>query len=189
LPTDESTDVTKVLSDWSKGDRTALDRLMPLVYQELQKRARRQLKRERAGHSLETGALVNETYLRLIGQTRIEWQNRSQFYGVAAQMMRRILVDHAKKKRATKRGGDATRVTFSDVQGAIHDRQVEVLALDEALDRLAVKDATAARIVELRVFAGQSVQEVADAIGVSQATVKRDWSAAKAWLKRELAAR
>jgi RNA polymerase sigma factor (TIGR02999 family) len=184
-----SPNVTEVLLKWSNGDPTALDRLMPLVYRELEKRAKRYLKGERAGHSLETGALVHECYLRLVDQTRMQWQNRSQFYGVAAEIMRRILVDHAKKKRATKRGGDATRVTLGDIHGAVEDRQVEVLALDEALKRLSAKDAKAARVVELRVFGGLSVPEVAEVVGISPATVKRDWTAAKAWLRRELAER
>jgi RNA polymerase sigma factor (TIGR02999 family) len=184
-----SPDVTQVLSDWSNGDPTALDRLIPLVYRELEKRAKRYLRRERAGHSLETGVLVHECYLRLVDQSRMNWQNRSQFYGVAAEIMRRILVDHAKRKRAAKRGGDATRVTLGDSHGAIEDRQVEVLALDDALARLSSKDAQAARVVELRVFGGLSVQEVAEVSGISPATVKRDWTAAKAWLRRELAAR
>ena len=177
--------ITDLLLKWSSGDATALEQLMPLVYDELRRLAGRYLRRERDNHSLQPTALVNEAYLRLVDQ-KVEWQSRAQFYGLAARVMRNILVDHARSRQAAKRGGEQFRVSFdSDRQGST-DSGIKFLAVHEALERLAIFDAQKAQIVELRFFGGLSIEEAAEVLGIGHATVERDWKLARAWLKREL---
>lgn len=181
-------DVTQLLRAWRAGDAAAGEKLLPIVYAELHRRAAAAMRREDAGHTLQATALVNEAYMRLVGQRQAEWQNRGQFYGIAAQLMRRILIDHAREHLAAKRGGGARQVTLSGVEvAADSDDAIEVLALHEALERLAVLDERQAKVVEMRYFAGLGVEEVAEALDISPATVKREWATARAWLKRELA--
>lgn len=179
-------DVSALLGEWSRGDRTALEQLLPLVYAELRQIASRQLRRERAGHTLQPTALVHEVFLRLVDQRRVDWQNRGQFFGVAAQVMRRILVDHARRHGAGKRGHGLPRVPFEDAHGAAAPNDASVLAFDLALGRLEALDADLAKVVVLRAFAGLTIDETADVLAVSPSTVQRDWRAARAWLKREL---
>jgi len=186
VTTPTSGEVTRILQDWGKGDQQALDRLMPLVYAELRSLARRYLRRERSDHTLQATALVHEAYLRLVDQSGVTWQNRAHFFGVAAQAMRRILVDHARRHHAAKRGGPAFKVSLDDVMIAATERSDDLLALDDALTRLAELDPRQGRIVELRLFSGLTVEETADALGISPATVKREWTSAKAWLTREV---
>ena len=184
-------DVTGLLLSWSNGDGAAGERLLPAIYAELHRQAERAMRRERGEHTLQATALVNEAYLRLVDQRRVEWHNRAHFFGIAAQMMRRVLVDHARGRLAAKRGGDARQVTLGhaiDAGVPADDADgVDVLALHEALERLAVLDPPQARLVELRYFGGLNIDETADALGVSPATVKREWAVARAWLRRELA--
>ncbi len=186
--TPSSPNVTQLLREWSQGgDRQALDRLLPLVYTELHKQAARYLRKERVGHTLQPTALVHEAYLRLVNQRDVEWQNRAHFFGICAQLMRRILVDHARERQAEKRGGGGmVRVTLDERVAAVEEREVDLLALDEALTRLAAMDERLARVVELRFFSGLNVEETAEVMDVSPATVKLDWSMAKAWLRREM---
>jgi RNA polymerase sigma-70 factor (ECF subfamily) len=174
-------DVTQLLRAWATGDVDARDRLMPLVYAELRRRAAAYLRREQVGHTLQPTALVNEAYLRLINQNRVVWQNRAQFFAIAACVMRRILVDHARARKMAKRSGQWIRVTFDEHRLAIAP-DVDVLALDEALTRLAAFDARKSQVAELRFFSGLSIDETAHVLGVSAATVEREWSAARAWL-------
>jgi RNA polymerase sigma factor (TIGR02999 family) len=175
--------LTQLLVVWSDGNREALDELLPLVHQELHRLAHYYLRRERAGHTLQTTALVNEAYLRLIDQRHVRWQNRAHFFGIAAQMMRRIIVDHARTQHYRKRGGDARKVPLDEATLAVaQERAADLLALDEALQRLAEIDPRKSRIVELRYFGGLSVEETAEVLQVSTITVMRDWSTAKAWL-------
>ncbi len=181
-----SHEVTELLGAWDRGDRPARDRLMRLVQSELRRLARGYLRAERPGHTLQTTALVNEAYIRLVGQNRISWQNRGHFFGIAAQMMRRVLVDHSRRKKSAKRGASATIVSLSQANDAAPESEVDVLALDEALDDLAKLDPRQAKVVELRFFGGLGVEETAASIGVSTATVKREWVTAKAWLFRRL---
>jgi RNA polymerase sigma-70 factor (ECF subfamily) len=178
--------ITHLLNEWSDGDERALDRLTPLVYAELRQQAARYLRRERPGHSLQTTALINEAYLRLIDAKDVRWQSRAHFFAIAANLMRRILVDHARRRYAENRGGSQIQLTISDVDAAAKETDVDVLAIDEALDRLAALDPQQAQIVELRFFSGLSVEETAAALGISPKTVKRDWSVARAWLRREI---
>ena len=183
--------VTELLHAWGAGDSGASEALVPLVYAELRRQARRALRRESEGHTLQATALVHEAWLRLDGQHDARWESRTQFLAVAAQMMRRVLVDHARTRRALKRGGGAagTQVTLGDAIHAVAATDpVDVLALDEALERLAAMDARKARLVELRYFAGLSMPEAAAALGISQATVGREWAVARMWLRRELEA-
>ena len=187
-------DVTGLLIAWSEGDAAALDALLPIVYAELRRQARRALRREAAGHTLQPTALVHEAYLRLVDQRPDRWQGRSQFYGVAARCMRQVLVDAARTRRAAKRGGGAQPITLSDAdQPAVASASggeaagEDVLALDEALTRLAALDPEQARLVELRYFAGLTIDDTAEALGVSPATVSREWTVARRWLRRELA--
>jgi RNA polymerase sigma-70 factor, ECF subfamily len=189
VPASENTsDVTGLLVAWGNGDRAAGDKLLPLVYAELHRRAAAAMRRENEGNTLQATALVHEAYMRLVDQRRTEWQNRAQFYGLAAQLMRRILIDHAREHLAEKRGAGAQQVTLSGIEAnAGDDGAIDVLALHEALERLALLDARQARLVELRYFGGLSIEETAAALDVSPATVKREWSTARAWLKRELA--
>jgi RNA polymerase sigma factor (TIGR02999 family) len=178
--------VTQLLIGWSKGDKEALDKLLPLVYNELHRQAAAYLRRERAGHTLQTTALIHEAYVRLVDQKNVHWQNRAHFFGIAAQLMRRILVDHARTKKRVKRGGSDIRVSLSEVTIKAKARDLDIVALDEALERLAQIDEQQSRIVELRFFSGLTVEETAEVLGISPATVKRDWSMAKAWLHREI---
>jgi len=177
--------ITELLSDWGNGNRAALDQLLPIVYRQLRVMARRELRRERPDHTLQPTALVNELYFRLVGQQRASWQNRAQFFGVAAQLMRRILVDHARAHVAEKRGGAAPRITLDDAD-LTAAADVELLAIDRALTRLAEVDPQQARLVELRFFSGMSVEETAQVLGCSTRTVKREWRLAKAWLFGQL---
>jgi RNA polymerase sigma factor (TIGR02999 family) len=179
--------VTDILAEWSdSGSREALDKLMPIVYDELHRQAARYLKHEREGHTLQTTALVNEAYLRLIGQKQIRWQNRAHFFGIAAEMMRRILVDYARKRGTAKRGGETVKITLNEAVAPFSERDLDLVAVDEALTRLASLDQQQARVVELRFFGGLNVEETATVLGISDRTVKRDWSLAKAWIRREL---
>jgi RNA polymerase sigma factor (TIGR02999 family) len=181
--------VTELLHAWRAGDAGAGDALVPLVYAELRRQAQRALRREGEGHTLQATALVHEAWLRLDGQHDARWESRTQFLAVAAQMMRRVLVDHARTRRALKRGGGGTQVTLGHAgNAAAPSDQVDVLALDDALARLAVIDPRKARLVELRYFAGMSIPEAATALGISQATVGREWAVARMWLRRELEA-
>lgn len=181
-----SQNITQLLKEWSEGDRRALEQLTPLVYEELRQQAARYLRKERPGHSLQATALINEAFLRLIDVKNVQWQNRAHFFGIAANLMRRILVDHARRRDAEKRGGPQLRLTLEDVFAIASEPAVDLLAIDEALDRLAAIDEQQARVVELRFFSGLSVEETAAALGVSSKTVKRDWSVARAWLRREI---
>jgi RNA polymerase sigma factor (TIGR02999 family) len=185
--TSPPTDVTALLHAWSAGDPAALDELMPVVYSELHRLATARLRGERGDHTLQATALVNEAFVRLVGQTRIQWLNREQFFGTAAQLMRRILVDHARERRSVKRGGGVTRVELDDALGAVEPRDVDVLALDIALERLEQLDARQSRLVVLRFFGGLTIEEVAKVLEMSPATAKREWVTAKMWLRRELA--
>lgn len=178
--------VTQLLISWGSGDKEALDKLLPVVYDELRKQAARYLRRERVGHTLQTTALIHEAYLRLVDQKNVHWQNRAQFFGLAAQLMRRILVDHARTKKRAKRGGSDIRVSLTGAKVLAKSEDLDVVALDEALDRLAQIDEQQSKIVELRFFSGLTVEETAEVLSISPATVKRDWSMAKAWLHREL---
>ena len=178
--------LTGMLRAWAKGDLEARDRLLPIVYGELRRQAARQLRSERVGHTLQPTALVHEVYLRLAQPRRVPWQSRAEFFAAAAQAMRRILVDHARKRAAAKRAGNWTRVEIPDDIAIEGKRELDLLALDDALDRLAELDPRHARIIELRFFGGLSVPETASVLKVSTATVKRDWSFARAWLHRRL---
>ena len=184
-------DVTALLVAWSNGEHSAAEQLIPAVYAELYRQAARAMRREGAGHTLQATALVHEAYLRLVDQQHVEWRNRAHFFGIAAQVMRRVLVDHARARLAAKRGGELQRITLGtafDVADAGGDGDTDVLALHEALERLATLDPEQARLVELRYFGGLTIEETAGALGVSPATVKREWALARAWLRRELAA-
>jgi RNA polymerase sigma-70 factor (ECF subfamily) len=176
--------VTELLLEWQHGDMDALDRLTPLIYDELRRMAHRYVQRERAGHTLETTALVNEAYLRLMGQEKMDWQNRAHFFAVTAQVMRHLLIDHARRRHFAKRGGEAQQVALEEVTVLSQERAAELVALGEALDSLARIDPRKSRVVELRYFGGLSLEETADVLEVSLMTVRRDWRAAKAWLYR-----
>jgi RNA polymerase sigma-70 factor (ECF subfamily) len=179
--------ITQLLIRWSGGDQAALDKLMPLVYGELRRLANNYLRRERQGHTLQPTALVNEAYLRLIDQRTANWQNRAQFYGLAAQLMRRILVDHARQHKAAKRGGSDQQVlSITSAERLVAKPDLDVLALHEALEELATIDPQQERIVELKFFGGLSIEETAQVLGVGHATVERDWKMARAWLRRKL---
>lgn len=176
-----------MLREWSGGKPEALDKLLPLVYTELHRQAASFLRRERAGHTLQTTALINEAYLKLIDRRDVNWQSRTHFFAVAAQAMRRILVDYARAKHREKRGGDNVKLSLDDATlVAAKEKGVDLIALDEALNKLAKFDKQQARVVELRYFSGLSLEETAEALHVSRATVARDWEAARAWLHREL---
>lgn len=181
-----ATDVTQALNRLSAGDSTALDRVLPMVYDQLRGIARRELRRERPDHTLSATALVHETYLKLVQLERVSWQGRAHFFAACANEMRRILISYARMKKADKRGAGAEHVPLDNAFAAATERPAELVALDEALTRLAVLDERQARVVEYRFFAGMDVNETAEALGVSPATVKRDWTAARAWLNREL---
>ncbi|HVS61978.1 MAG TPA: sigma-70 family RNA polymerase sigma factor [Thermoanaerobaculia bacterium] len=179
-------EITGLLDAWSAGDRSALDRLVPLVEQEIHRQARRHLRRERDGHTLQTAALVNEVYLRLVDQQQTNWHNRAQFFALSARFMRRILIDHARKRASSKRGGGFTLVSLDESCVFLEGRAAELVALDDALKLLAEVDERKSRIVELRFFAGLTIEEAAAVIGVHPDTVNRDWAGAKAFLRREL---
>jgi RNA polymerase sigma factor (TIGR02999 family) len=179
-------DVTVLLIAWGSGDEDALARLTPLVYAELHRLAAGYMHRENVGHTLQTTALVNEAYIKLVDSSRVRWQNRAHFFAVAAQLMRRILVDFARRRRYQKRGGDWRRVTLAEEPGVAPSLNSDLVALDEALDGLARIDPRKAHVVELRFFGGLSLEETAEALQVSTDTIGRDWRAAKAWLKHEM---
>ena len=180
-------EVTRLLLAWNAGDKAALERLMPLVYAELRQLAERHFRKERPGHTLQPTAIVHEAYFRLIDQTRVTWKNRGHFLAIASQAMRRILIDHARGRGAEKRGGQAERVTLDPaIASPEAAREVDVLALDEALDRLKVLDAGQAQVVELRFFGGLTIEEAPDVMAISPSSAKRDFRSAKAWLYREL---
>src|SRR6267154_1909907 len=178
--------LTELLFDWQHGDRSALNKLTPLVYDELRRIAHRYVQRERHGDTLGTTALVNEAYLRLAGQNKIQWQNRVHFFAVTAQVMRHILIDHARRRNYVKHGGDTQRVSLSEADAMSQDRARELVAMDEALSELARLDARKSRVVELRYFGGLGLEETAEVLKVSVTTVRRDWRAAKAWLYRRM---
>ena len=178
--------VTQLLVAWSNGDETARDELMPLVYQELHRLAHQYMKRESPGHTLQTSALVNEAFVKLVDQEDVHWQNRAHFFGIAAQLMRRILVDHARSRQYLKRGGGAHHVSLEEVAIVSEERAADVVALDDALTSLAAVDARKSQIVELRFFAGLSIEETAEVLKVSPGTVMRDWTFAKAWLRKQI---
>jgi RNA polymerase sigma factor (TIGR02999 family) len=180
--------VTALLADWNRGDRTALDRLLPVVYVELRRIAARQLRSERVNHTLQPTALVHEVYLRLVDQRQVDWRDRAHFLAVAAQTIRRILVDHARRRGAHKRGDGVQCVAIDDARELAASQDMPLLALDHALGRLEKVDPELARIVELRAFGGLTIEEAAHVLKVSPSTAKRDWRTAKAWLNRELAA-
>lgn len=178
--------VTRLLREAQAGDRAALDELLPLVYRELRQLAARHLARESAGHTLQATALVHEVYLRLVDQHSVDWRNRAHFFSIAAEMMRRILVNHAVSRRAQKRGAGETLLSLDEVLGFPNRQNVDLILLDEALSRLAQLDSVQARIVELRFFGGLTVEEVAEVLGASDSEVKREWRSAKAWLAAQL---
>jgi RNA polymerase sigma-70 factor (ECF subfamily) len=180
-------DVTRLLLAWSGGDREALEKLLPLVYSELRRRAESQMRRERSEHTLQPTALVHEAYLKLVDQQGVAWKDRAHFFAVASRAMRQILVDHARRRRTAKHGGQELRLSIEDVALATQPRSLDLLALDLALDRLAALDERQSRLVELRVFGGLTIEEAADVLGCSHATVSRDWKHAEAWLHREMA--
>ena len=185
-PVSPPEDVTQILQEVSGGNREAPARLMPLVYDELRRLADHYLRQERPDHTLQPTALVHEAYLKLIDQTRVDWQNRAHFFGVAAQLMRRILVDHARRHQAEKRSGFRQKLTLDEAVDYSQTRDVDLVRLDEALTALAQFDARQSQVVELRFFGGLTIEETAEAIGISPATVKVDWNMAKAWLRREI---
>ena len=179
--------ITQLLIDWGNGDQAALEKLMPLVYSELRRLATNYLHRERAGHTLQPTALVNEAYLKLVGQRSAKWQNRAHFFAISAQLMRRILVDHVRRNRADKRGGsEKKRLSITSAEELATQPAVDLLALNEALDELAKMDPQQSRIVELKFFGGLSIPETAEVLGVGHATVEREWKSARAWLRRRL---
>jgi RNA polymerase sigma factor (TIGR02999 family) len=186
MTTPAPSELTQLLVDWRRGDKAALDKLMPLVYQELRRIARRYMRGERAGHSLQSAALVNEAYLRLIDIKRIDWQNRAHFFAMAAQLMRRTLVDHARSRNYAKRGGVQQKVSLSEADQFAGKPDVDLVALDDALTTLAAMNERQSRIVELQYFGGLTIKETAEVLRVSHTTVERDWTVAKAWLRREL---
>src|SRR6185369_1245614 len=177
--------ITQLLVEWSEGDRAALDQLTPLVYDELRRLARSYLRRERSDHTLQATALVHEAYIRLVDQHSVSWQNRAHFFGIASQMMRRILVNHALSRGAAKRGGSATKISLDETVN-FEQRDVDLIALNHALKELEELDLRQARIVELRFFGGLSIEETAEVVNLSPATVKREWSTAKLWLRSQI---
>jgi len=178
--------ITELLIEWGNGDRAALDRLTPLVYDELRQMARTYLRGERPDHTLQATALVHEAYLRLVEQHSVSWQNRAHFFGIASQIMRRILVNHALARKAAKRGGGVTKLSLDEAVSSADGREVELIALDEALQELEKLDPRQSHIVELRYFGGLSIEETAEVLDLSPATVKREWDTARLWLCRRL---
>lgn len=179
-------EITRLLADWSNGDRQALEKLTPLVYDELRRLAGRYLRHERPGHTLQSTALVHEAYMKLVGQTSVRWQNRAHFFGIAAQMIRRILVDYARARQAERRGSGAEKLSLDEAIALPGSPDLDLIALDDALDGLAKMDPRQSRVVELRFFAGLTLEEAAEVMQMSLATAKRDWVSAKAWLSREI---
>jgi RNA polymerase sigma factor (TIGR02999 family) len=180
-------DVTQLLVNWSHGDQAALEQLMPLVYGELRRLASAYLRRERSNHTLQSTALVHEAFLRMVGQQDVQWKNRAHFYGIAAQMIRRILVDYARSQHAEKRGAGAIKLELDEgMQVPQASREIDLLGLSDALDRLAELDERQSRVVELRFFAGLSIEETAEVLHLSPASIKREWQTARAWLFREM---
>jgi RNA polymerase sigma factor (TIGR02999 family) len=180
-------EITQLLRQWSEGNREGLDQLLPLVYDELHRQAARYLRRERGEHTLQPTALIHEAYLKLIDQRDVQWQSRTHFFAIAAQLMRRILVDYARTKHREKRGGADDKLPLEEAALVVaNEKSVDLLALDEALTRLAAMDEQQARVVELRYFSGLSLEETAEALDISRATAARDWNMAKTWLYREL---
>ena len=179
-------EVTQLLKGWRAGDRQALDALLPLVYKELRRLAHFQLRNERPNHTLQSAALVHEAYLRLVGMNSPQWESRTHFFAIAAQLMRQILVDYARRHRAAKRGGSVCKLSLEDATMASRRKDVDVVALDDALNTLATIDPRQSRVVELRFFAGLSLQEISEAMEIAPATAQRDWTAARAWLHREI---
>jgi len=182
-------EITKLLHGWQGGDRAALDALVPVVYKELHRLAHYELRKERADHTLQSTALVHEAYFRLVGQDLPQWESRTHFFAIAAQLMRQILVDYARRRRASKRGGGVCMLTLDDAVALPQRKDVDVVAIDDALNTLAEVDPRQSRIVELRFFAGLSLKEISDVMGIATATVQRDWTAARAWLHREISRR
>jgi RNA polymerase sigma-70 factor (ECF subfamily) len=179
-------EVSQLLIAWGNGDQAALEKLIPIVYQELHKMAARYMRRENPGHTLQTSALVNEAYLKLIDQKNVKWQNRAHFFGVAAQLMRRILLDHAKSRARTKRGNYPRKISLDQMTLVSNEKAAEFIALDDALNRLATIDALKSRIVEMKIFCGLNTEEMAEVEKVSVSTIEREWRRAKAWLHQEL---
>ena len=180
-------EITQLLRDWRDGDGKALDILLPRVYKELRRLARHQLRHERPDHTLQSAALVHETYLRLVGvSSPQQWESRAHFFAIAAQLMRQILVDYARRQRAAKRGGSACKLSLEDAMGTPRRARVDIVALDDALNALARIDERQSRVVELRFFAGLSLNEISKVLEIAPATVQRDWTAARAWLHREI---
>ena len=186
MNTPASHEVTQLLLDWSRGSQAALDKLMPLVDRELHRLAHHYMRGENAGHTLQTTALVNEAYLKLVDQRQVHWKSRAHFFALSAQLMRRILVDHARKRQYAKRGGGAEKISFDEAMAVSPGRGSDLIALDEALDRLAAIDPRKSKVVEMRFFGGLSVEETAEALHISAVTVMREWSMAKAWLYNSL---
>jgi len=184
MPTMSPQEVTHLLADWGKGDRSALDKLFPLVHDELRRIARRQMNQERAGHTLQATALVNEAYLKLAGQQPFEWQNRGHFFAVCSQVMRHILIDHARAHARDKRGGGAIQVSLDDAELMSHEQAEHLVALDEALNFLERVDLQKSKIVELRYFGGLNIEETAEVLDISPRTVRREWQRSKVWLYR-----
>ena len=182
-----SEQITQLLVDWSKGDEFALEQLMPLVYEELRRMARRYMRRQPSEHTFQTTELIHEAYLKLAKQEEPNWQNRAHFFGAAAQAMRHILVDYARSKNSKKRGGLAEKITLTDNLVAAENRSEEIVALDDALKQLAVLDERKSRVVEMKFFGGLNIEEIAEVLKLSPETVKRDWKFARTWLLRELA--
>jgi RNA polymerase sigma factor (TIGR02999 family) len=183
---EDSRDITQLLQAWSDGRREALDAIVPLVYDELRRQAHHYLRRERAEHTLQTTALVNEAYLKLVEQNRVVWQNRAHFFGIAANLMRRILVDYARGHKAEKRGGAAEKISLEDAFVFVKEKPAQMIALDEALEELAKIDERRAKVVELKFFGGLNHDEIAEVLGVHSNTVLRDWNLARAWLKTQI---
>lgn len=181
-----STDITELLIDWGAGNRDALNELIPLVEKELHRMARLQMRRIRPGNTLQTTALINETYIRLVDQNKVAWQNRAHFFGIAASLMRRILLNYIRDRKRLKRGGGDVQVSLSEAMAVSNEPAKEILALDEALTRLGEIDPRKAQVVELRYFGGLSIEETAEFLKVAKITVMRDWNMAKAWLAREI---
>jgi RNA polymerase sigma factor (TIGR02999 family) len=185
--TEKSLDVTRMLKEWGEGHPQALDKLMPLVYSELRRQAAGYLRKERSNHTLQPTALINEAYLKLIDQRDVKWQNRAHFFAIAAQAMRRILVDYARERKREKRGGAAENLPLDEALTIVsREKSVDLVALDEALNKLATFDERQANVVELRYFSGLSIDETAEVLNVSNVTVRRDWNMAKAWLHQEI---
>lgn len=186
IPSLPPQEVTQLLVDWGNGNQAALDRLMPVVYTELRQLAHRYMRRERPGHTMQTTALIHEAYLRLVDQNQVRWQHQAHFFGIAARLMRQILIEHARSRTRAKRGGGVGTISLDEAAIVSQARATELLALDDALERLATIDPRKSQVVELRFFGGLSVEEAAQVLNIAPNTVLRDWRMAKAWLRREI---